>query len=250
MINDRIYSFSNKLSFYIIVLGITLFVFITSCNVKPLSVEDIDLEMEKRSLYLSDLIPVQIAFMSKIEEARASSKSAKEFLTHLKNIINEIQTTVPEIQQRNLIIPTVALYHITKEIDALTKEGLMPIDLSKPQFIRLRSGGESIWGSVWNGVCTGASYAWMGLVYVGEQVVTIAGYTYNASKYVLGGSIALVIGGCLLLQGDTGFCTDRYVDCIQKGGPNTVPNAGYTKCERCRIFCVSHAYWPYNSCPL
>jgi hypothetical protein len=58
--------------------------------------------------------------------------------------MEEIQATVPEIQQRNLLKMTAALYHLVKETDLLQKEGLMPVDLEQFQRIRLRLGNSAI----------------------------------------------------------------------------------------------------------
>jgi hypothetical protein len=219
---------------------------------KSLSVADIDKTMEKRSMYR--LTPVQTTFMEKIEEARASSLSVKEFLTRLKSITNEIKTTVPEIQQRNLIRATVTLYYVTKELNALIEEGLMPVDLTKPQFIRLRSGGEGFWSSAWNSVCAAPSLLWVGMVYVGEGLTYAGEVILTAGEIVIASDLAFILIACSLFQSDADFCADHYESCINKGGPNTYPNSGgqygQTKCDQCRSFCMSHGYWPSSSCPL
>jgi hypothetical protein len=97
---------------------------------KSISVEDVDKALETRAQYVTNLTPLQIAFREKIDEARVSSRSSKEFLGHLNIIMREIKNTVPEIQQRNLLKATATLYYVVKELDALIEDGLMPVNIN------------------------------------------------------------------------------------------------------------------------
>jgi hypothetical protein len=115
--------------------------------------------------------------MEKIREAQSLSRTADEFMLSLKEIIKEIQATVPEIQQRNLLKATVALYYITKEIDLLLKEGLMPVDLKQLQHIRLRSENET--ENIWAGACVIASDIGPAILSALESMAAAAGSTLH-----------------------------------------------------------------------
>ncbi|MDR2774094.1 MAG: hypothetical protein LBC19_05020 [Tannerella sp.] len=210
-------------------------------RVKSISVEDLDRTLQRGYRFT----PVQITFLEKIREAQSKSSSADEFMQHLKEIIKEIQATVPEIQQRNLLKMTVALFYITKEMDSLLKEGLMPVDLKQPQYIRLRSGSESdgYWAALWAGVCVSASD-------IGASVLAGLEVMASAAGYCL-----IAVAGCLLLTGDTEqsgerYCSKMYSRCMDKGGSNTYFYNGSSQCNNCRVTCESQGYWPYNICAL
>jgi len=170
---------------------------------RPISIEEFDESLQRKPL----LTPVQLDFLRKIDEIQAKSRSANEFMLHLKGIIKEIQTTVPEIQQKNLLKMTASLYYLIKEMDLLLKEGLMPVDLNQPLFIRLKSDGEvnGFWSSLWAGACVIASN-------VGSTTL----YALEGLAFASGVTLALV-GSCLLLSGDTKRmtlqeCIDFYAD--------------------------------------
>jgi hypothetical protein len=153
--------------------------------------------------------PVQLTFLEKIKDAQVKSRTANEFMLSLKKIIKEIQATVPEIQQRNLLKSTVALYYLTKETDLLLKEGLIPVNLKHPQHIRLRSDAEGFWASLWAGACVATD------VVGAELLATLEGMAFAA------GVAITIVGACLLLTGDTDNilsvdeCIDFYADhCI------------------------------------
>jgi hypothetical protein len=198
---------------------------------KSLSVEDLDNTLHGRR----HLTPVQLFFLEKIREAQGKSRTANEFMQSLKEIIGEIQATVPEIQQRNLLKATVALYYLVKETDALLKEGLMPVDLKRPQHIRLRSGGESegYWAALLAGTCVIASDIGAGLLAALETLAAAAG------------SCLLVVAGCLLLTGDTeqegtnAYCQKKFLNCY---------SPIWDGCAICLQFCQGNGYWPpYSS---
>jgi hypothetical protein len=170
------------------------------------------------------LTPVQYVFLEKINDAQAASRTANEFIQYLKEIIEEIQATVPEIQQRNLLKMTVAMCYLTKEIDLLLKEGLMPVDLKQPQHIRLRSDSneaEGYWAAIWAGTCIIAGDIVPSVFSILEGMASVAGMALWAAA------------GCLLLTADTEInkvsvneCIDYYADhCIS--GP----------CDDCLHYC-------------
>ena len=190
------------------------------------SIEELDMSIRRKL----PLTPIQQFYMEKINEAQSKSRTADEFMLHLKEIIKEIQTTVPEIQQRNLLKTTVALYYITKEIDLLLKEGLMPVNLDQPQLIRLKSGNESegYWAALWAGVCVIASDVAPAILQVLEGFASIASATL------------LVVAGCLLLTADTeqdyAYCQKRFSQCT-----SIIPDG----CAICLQYCLGHnGLWP------
>ena len=81
---------------------------------QPLSTEELDGMLQEKY----QLTPVQAAFLEKIQEAQAESRTANEFMQRLKEIMEEVQATVPAIQQRNLLKTAAALYYLTREIDS------------------------------------------------------------------------------------------------------------------------------------
>ena len=192
---------------------------------KIVSIEELDMSIRRKL----PLTPIQQIYMEKINEAQAKSHTANEFMLHLKQIIKEIQTTVPEIQQRNLLKTTVALYYITKEIDSLLKEGLMPVKLDQPQLIRLKSGNESdgYWAALWAGICVVAGNIGSTMLEILETLASAAGATL------------IVVAGCLLLTADTeqgyAYCQKRFSTCT-----STIPNG----CSICLQFCLVQGYWP------
>jgi hypothetical protein len=195
-------------------------------HVKSISVEDLDRTLQGGYHFT----PVQITFLEKIREAQSKSNSANELMQHLKEIIKEIQATVPEIQQRNLLKMTVALFYITKEMDSLLKEGLMPVDMKQPQHIRLRSGSESngYWAALWAGTCVVASDVGAAILAGLEVIAAAAGYCL------------LIVGACLLLTGDTdqtggAYCQRKFENCY-----SPIPDG----CGICLQFCQTQGYWP------
>ena len=173
-------------------------------NTPSLSVEELDGTLRDRH----QLTPVQYVFIEKIRDAQAASRTAGEFMQYLKEITEEIQATVPEIQQRNLLKTTAALFYLTKEIDSLLKEGLMQVDLKQPRHIRLRSGSETdgYWAALWMGTCVIAGDIGAEVLAVLEGMASVAGVAI------------LVVAGCLLLTGDTEqtgeiYCQKEFEDC-------------------------------------
>jgi hypothetical protein len=139
------------------------------------------------------------------------------------------------------------MFYITKEMDSLLKEGLMPVDMKQPQYIRLRSGSESngYWAALLAGVCVSASDIGAAVLAGLEVMATAAGYCL------------LAVAGCLLLTGDTEInslsfseCLDLYDACQTKGGPNTIPQGSMSECGYCFNICKEQKYWSYSRCPL
>ena len=175
--------------------------------------------------------PVQMIFLEKIKNAQTKSCTAQEFMQHLKEIINEIQATVPKIQQRNLLKATTALYYLTKETDLLLKEGLIPVNLKQPQHIRLRSGNNeanTFWASLWAGACVMTDAVGAELLAILEGMASVAGASL------------MVLGSCLLLTGDTensgeAYCLKKFEQCY-----SPIPDG----CGICLQFCRVQGYWP------
>jgi hypothetical protein len=210
-------------------------------SAKSISTEDIDKSLQ-RSVQLT---PVQLAFLEKISDAQAKSGSTNEFLQRLKGIMEEIQATVPEIQQRNLLKMTAALYHLVKEMDLLQKEGLMPVDLAQAQHIRLRSGSESSskWAMFWAGAALAINN--IGAMLLAE--LTAAAATVGGYLLIIAGTVALAGVAGVVIAGDTPInwlssqdCTNKYVHCVNvEKRPSWV-------CDACRQYCVGQHVW---DCP-
>lgn len=188
--------------------------------------------------------PVQAAFLEKIQEAQAESRTASELMQHLKAIMEEIQATVPAIQQRNLLKTAAALYYLTREIDLLLKEGLMPVDLQQPQHIRLRSGNNEV-NSYWSALLAGAcvNTGSMGA----EILATLRAMASAASVYLT------LLGGCLLLTGDTrGSLSDAACLALSKKcvDQRWKPNGERMECSICYGYCIANHRWNYSACPL
>lgn len=207
-------------------------------NTPSISVEELD-GIVRDKYYLT---PVQLVFLEKINDAQAKSHTANEFMQYLKKIIEEIQATVPEIQQRNLLKMTVAMYYLTKEIDSLLKEGLMPVDLKQPQHIRLRSDTEGFWASLWAGACVATSAVGAELLAALEGMAFAAGVTIT------------IVGACLLLTGDTdnmlsdAECEAMATACVNN--PWKYVNGEWVRkeCSNCRWYCLTNHKWNYNAC--
>ena len=193
---------------------------------KPIEIEDFD-NIGQGTYHFT---PVQLFFLKKIREAQTKSCTVDEYLVNLKEIITEIQETVPEIQQQNLLKTTMAIYYLTKEMTLLQKEGLMPVNLKNPQYIRLRSGNETdnFWAALWLGTCVVVTD-------VGEAVFAALEGIASAAGYAV-----IIVGACLLFTSDTPQpkpenCQERFVSCT-----SSIPDG----CSICLQFCLAQGYWP------
>ncbi|MDR0368667.1 MAG: hypothetical protein LBH82_05955 [Bacteroidales bacterium] len=214
-------------------------------HVKSISVEDLDRTLQGDYHFT----PAQIIFLEKIREAQAKSSSANELMQYLKDIMKEIQATVPEIQQRNLLKMTIALYYITKEMDLLLKEGLMPVNLKQPQHIRLRSGGESsgFWATLLGGMCISVSDIGAAILADLEVLAASAGYCLVAAAGVV----------CLLFTaGDTPVdrlsdadCESLTLACINNPWKYVNGERVRKECSVCRQYCLNHHRWNNDGCP-
>ena len=207
---------------------------------QPLSTEDLDRTLQEQH----QPTPVQAAFLEKIQEAQAESRTANEFMQHLKAIMEEIQATVPAIQQRNLLKTAAALYYLVREVDLLLKEGLMPVDLQQSQHIRLRSGNNEV-NSYWSALLAGACVSSGSIA---AEILTILRTMASAASVYL-----TVFGGCLLLTGDTrGSLSDA--QCLALSSKCVAqqwkPSGGRMECSTCYRYCIANHRWNYSACPL
>ncbi|HIZ06226.1 MAG TPA: hypothetical protein H9818_10300 [Candidatus Phocaeicola gallistercoris] len=198
------------------------------------------------------LTDIQKDFIHKIIQECKQSSSDKDLLKRLVALKNEICIHVPDIEQERLLNVISVLFYSIQTISKMEAEGLMlrtPYNYNNLQLTKIKTRSREEGTSVLPSGCRHFLAA-VWTIAVGEPTPAGEIVASITTIVLVSGAIVYEVVTCMQdYKENKKYCTEKYVECIDKNHKWNKDNsggAGKTMCEVCLRYCIQQEVW---DCP-